>query len=553
MPYKYDLVCHICKLIVENPISFPCHCIICEKHVFDGEVRKTLIKCETCGDEFKVPDNGFFPNKLALRILEYDAHLTDSEKKIKYSINNVNLELDQMSKQFDLIKVNIDKLCSNHIGKIRQEIETQRNEYINEINIIADSMLEQMSANETNYLKELESIAGTKIVPDIEKLNAIVKQKYREPELELGDVYPYQIEQKQKIASLRSAVKKFQFIKDKIELHVFKSSPKVTFEALETYKQDNFICYTNEMDIKICDLELKNFAVNTLKGHTGKVNCVEKLDVNHIVSGSDDKTIKIWDFRNGICIKTLEDEDCQVDSVICFNGTTLASTSNELIKIWDTYQGKCVETLHGHTGKVSCIVYVENGRLASGSFDRTIKIWDIHDGTCMKTIENVKVLGLCLLENGDLAFSSVDDTIKVWNFESAEIISTLSNDSDNNHDKMYRLYSRNFLPPFPAILARKRDGKLSEEKRYMSHLLQAKNDKLLSIADRSIYVWDLNTKQRDEVSTLTGHDRPISCMKMFKNGTLVSCSINDQIKLWDLAKNECITTLNIATANFALI
>ena len=46
--------------------------------------------------------------------------------------------------------------------------------------------------------------------------------------------------------------------------------------------------------------------VQTVKGHTSRVNCLVYLGNNTLVSGSFDKTIKIWDIATGECIKTLE-------------------------------------------------------------------------------------------------------------------------------------------------------------------------------------------------------------------------------------------------------
>ena len=45
--------------------------------------------------------------------------------------------------------------------------------------------------------------------------------------------------------------------------------------------------------IKIWNVE-EGKCLKTLEGHTSAVYCIEVLDNGEIVSGSDDKTIRIW-------------------------------------------------------------------------------------------------------------------------------------------------------------------------------------------------------------------------------------------------------------------
>ena len=48
--------------------------------------------------------------------------------------------------------------------------------------------------------------------------------------------------------------------------------------------------------------------MNTLEGHKKWVNSVSiSNDNKYIVSGSEDKTIKIWDFKNCNCLNILEE------------------------------------------------------------------------------------------------------------------------------------------------------------------------------------------------------------------------------------------------------
>src|SRR5438128_2523394 len=64
------------------------------------------------------------------------------------------------------------------------------------------------------------------------------------------------------------------------------------------------------------------------------------------------------------------------------DGKTLASGSQDkTVKLWDVATGRQNATLQGHTGYVSSVAFSADGKtLASGSLDKTIKLWDLATG-----------------------------------------------------------------------------------------------------------------------------------------------------------------------------
>ncbi|KAF1777372.1 G-protein beta WD-40 repeat [Phytophthora cactorum] len=101
----------------------------------------------------------------------------------------------------------------------------------------------------------------------------------------------------------------------------------------------------------------------SLTGHRSPITCVAFHPVfSVLVSGSEDASVKVWDFETGEYERTLKGHTNPVQAV-AFNGSgsLLASTSTDLsIKIWDFSSDgdyECLRTLRGHDHNVCGIVF----------------------------------------------------------------------------------------------------------------------------------------------------------------------------------------------------
>ena len=80
------------------------------------------------------------------------------------------------------------------------------------------------------------------------------------------------------------------------------------------------------------------------------------------------------------CLKTLDGYSSYVESVAYSpDGTKIISGSRDrTIKIWDANTGECLKTLKGHSDCVEYVTFSPDGkRIVSGSDDKTIKIWGV--------------------------------------------------------------------------------------------------------------------------------------------------------------------------------
>ncbi|MBS1988026.1 WD40 repeat domain-containing protein [Candidatus Dependentiae bacterium] len=209
-------------------------------------------------------------------------------------------------------------------------------------------------------------------------------------------------------------------------------------------------------------------------------------------------------------VSTLEGHTGWVNCIKQLNDGRLTSGSRDkTIKVWDLNTNRCFVTLEGHAGSVKCIKQLNDGRLVSCSCDRTIKLWDLNTNRCVATLEGHKSGVNCItqLNDGRLASCSDDGTIKLWNLDTNRCVATLK-----GHRDLVR------------CITQLNDGRFVSG----SH-------------DETIKVWDLNTNEC--IATLEGHRNSVICIKQLNDGRLVSCSRDKTIKVWNFDTNRCVATL----------
>lgn len=120
-------------------------------------------------------------------------------------------------------------------------------------------------------------------------------------------------------------------------------------------------------------------------GHQQEIYSLDfSQDGRLIVSGSGDKTARIWNMEDGTSkVLTINDDtttDAGVTSVaISPNGQLVAAGSlDSIVRLWDVASGTLVERLKGHRDSVYSVAFTPDGKgLVSGSLDKTLKYWDV--------------------------------------------------------------------------------------------------------------------------------------------------------------------------------
>ncbi|CCA77814.1 related to WD40-repeat protein (notchless protein), partial [Serendipita indica DSM 11827] len=148
--------------------------------------------------------------------------------------------------------------------------------------------------------------------------------------------------------------------------------------------------YTNTL--KVCRglEEMYPGLPTTLRGHEDWVYSVAfSPDSSQIVSGSDDKTIRLWDTVTGQPLgEPLQGHEAGILSVAFSpDGSQIVSGSEDQnIRLWDTSTGQPLgEPLRGHYGSIRSVIFSPDGsKIVSGSDDKTIRLWDAATGQSLR-------------------------------------------------------------------------------------------------------------------------------------------------------------------------
>lgn len=136
-----------------------------------------------------------------------------------------------------------------------------------------------------------------------------------------------------------------------------------------------------------------------MSGHFDLVDTLEfDPSGQFLVSGSDDRTVKVWQKRStGLWAysQTIEEHTDNVRTVTFDpTGRYLVSASSDMtVRIYDTETWECLQTiLTGHTERISsCVFHPSVSIFATGSYDKTTVFHRLSDdGTTTEVLETLK-------------------------------------------------------------------------------------------------------------------------------------------------------------------
>lgn len=298
--------------------------------------------------------------------------------------------------------------------------------------------------------------------------------------------------------------------------------------------------------------------IRTFKGHSGWIYSVcFSTDGQYIFSGSYDNTVKLWEIATGREIRTFNGHSNWVSSVCPSpDGKFIISGSwDKTIKLWEIAAGREIYTLKGHDSAVTCVCFSPNGKyIISGSYDNTLKLWDTAARREVRTFKGHKhpVWCICFSKDSKHAISgSKDCTVKLWEVAAGKELRTFKghgsyvNSVSISIDRKYIISgsSDNTVKIWETATGKEASTFKGHSDVVTSVCFSSNSKKIISgSSDKTVKLWDTTTGR--EVRIFNGHDHSVWSICFSPDGQKVASASRDStIKLWDAANGKELRTL----------
>lgn len=318
--------------------------------------------------------------------------------------------------------------------------------------------------------------------------------------------------------------------------------------------------------------------LEVLRGHTDGVRCVRySPDGQLLASGSYDLSVRLWSGLPDVKVGSSHldgQPDAKQPDVRVLHGHTnwvwsiafspegdiLASGSDDrTLRLWDVKDGNSINVIEGHTLDIFALAISADGQLlVSVGQDRVVRIWNLQ-GQSLKILRGCTsgIRSLSLSPNDrTLASRGQDETIHLWHLPLDDDLPPL-HPAKTFHIATMAISSLSFSPDSQTVATNGQDGSIFVWDVLTGHLNQwsghdtpvwaaifnPKGQTLASSSsDRTVRLWDVQTHQCLQV--LRGHQNGIRAIAFDRDGQrLASGSFDRTIRLWDLQTGECLRIL----------
>ena len=261
-------------------------------------------------------------------------------------------------------------------------------------------------------------------------------------------------------------------------------------------------------DIAILDA-ITGSSTSVLSGHTDVVSSLAfSLDGTLLVSGSKDKTVKLWDVQTGGAIKTFRDTDAVSSVSISPDRAVIASGSqDDTISLWDVRTGERLPVRMRHRSEVTAVSFrpTDSRHLISSSLDGTVRQWNTDGSTVTSCLEAAAMFHVAYSSDGTRFISCGGTIATVRDSKSGAVVAKL-----------------------PAERGIFRYGCFSPNGRFVA-----------CAVDDAVCVWDITRPGPRLVGNLLGHTKEV--ISIVFSSSLISGSLDQSVKFWQFGSSSTST------------
>ncbi len=320
-------------------------------------------------------------------------------------------------------------------------------------------------------------------------------------------------------------------------------------------KGDLIVSGSDDRTLRLWDLA-GNPVGQPFAGHTKGITLVSfspKGDL--IVSGSDDRTLRLWNLEGDPVGKPFVGHRDWIRS-LAFSpkGDLIVSGSDDrTLRLWNL-KGNPVgkpfiiqENILSQVFSFTSVVFnPEGNRILSGNIDGTLRLWDLEGNTVGKTLPGEQAepfVCVAFNSNGSLIVSGgTDSTLRLWNSELEPIGTPFTGHSRT-------VSSVAFSPKGDQIISGSEDGTLrlwdldgnvvgepffGHDSLVYSVSFNPRGGQVASASqDGTVRLWSL--KNDFVAKPFAGHSSSVLSVAFSKDGSrIVSSSSDDTLRMWDL-------------------
>ncbi|PZO49003.1 MAG: hypothetical protein DCF15_17400, partial [Phormidesmis priestleyi] len=279
---------------------------------------------------------------------------------------------------------------------------------------------------------------------------------------------------------------------------------------------------------------LSNLSISPmwLKGHKGLVHSMcFSPDSALLISGSEDKTVRVWAVASGECQQTLRRPNDRVRSVaISADGRFLATGGDDCrVTLWDLKTLNLLNSISTQSSRIWSVAFHQQGErltLAAGGDKQTLMLWQVcsnqrqrsRDGkdksAYLRRLRTYRgytngIRAVAFLGDRRITGGGDSGDLSVWDTETHNRKATLS----LHHGRIWAI------------------------------AVDLQNARVASGSDdHTVRLWDANTGQC--LTTLTGHNNWVRTVAFSSRGRFLASGGDDgTIRIWNTASGFCLKIL----------
>jgi len=176
---------------------------------------------------------------------------------------------------------------------------------------------------------------------------------------------------------------------------------------------------------EVCDAEENPYHRVHLEGHDHAIRALAARG-RTLVSGSYDRTVRIWDTATSACKWILTGHKDKVFSVLLDPGRNqvYSGSMDGDVRVWNLQTGSCQHTLTGHTS-LAGLLGISPSYLVSAAADATLRIWDPETGELRHTLQGHAGAVTCFQHDEFKVFSGSNGSLKIWDVKDGSLVRDL--------------------------------------------------------------------------------------------------------------------------------